>query len=348
MSPDLSRLVKRASEARVAHRRRRLRIPISTGSSDAPTTYFLVPDYAEPSGGVRVTYRHVDLLNAHGRSAAVLHQKPGFRCSWFDNDTRVVSAADAAVGPEDLLVVSELEVDLLAEQTMTVPHAVFNQSGALTWKFGPGAVSAHLRGDSGPLAMLTVSQQVARMLTFAFPRSDVRIVPPSIDTAIFHPGQAAPERVIAYMPRRDAPEAQLLWNLLAGRPALQGWRLQAIHGVPQAEVAARLRKSSMFVAVSLREGFGLPSAEAMACGAFVVGYHAFGGREFFDTEDTMPVEPGDVVALAQAIEFAVVRENEESGWMRGRGLAASMRIIRAYSREREEQALLRAYADLAP
>ncbi|WP_174484061.1 hypothetical protein [methanotrophic endosymbiont of Bathymodiolus puteoserpentis (Logatchev)] len=47
--------------------------------------YFLTPDYTHPSGGVHVIYRHVDILNAHGMKAYVLHTKPGFRCEWFAN-----------------------------------------------------------------------------------------------------------------------------------------------------------------------------------------------------------------------------------------------------------------------
>ena len=58
---------------------------------NAPRVFVLCPDYDAPSGGVRRLYRHVDVLRRKGTRAWVLHRKPGFRCSWFANDTPVVS-----------------------------------------------------------------------------------------------------------------------------------------------------------------------------------------------------------------------------------------------------------------
>src|SRR5947209_5016280 len=72
------------------------------------TVYYVAPDSDDPSGGMRVIYRHVDILNRHGIAAAVLHCRRGFRCSWFANETAVVyaeglitdSATDVIVFPE--------------------------------------------------------------------------------------------------------------------------------------------------------------------------------------------------------------------------------------------------------
>ena len=55
-----------------------------------PTVYFCAPDWNVPAGGIRVFYRHVDILNEAGIPAAVLHRRAGFRCTWFENHTRVV------------------------------------------------------------------------------------------------------------------------------------------------------------------------------------------------------------------------------------------------------------------
>src|SRR6476469_3158805 len=106
----------RARELRARQRRwerSRIVIPTTPQWASRPSVYFLTPDFDEPSGGIRVIYRHVDILNAAGIPAAVLHQRKGFRCRWFENDTRVTSVAESAVSPSDLLVVGELDVDLL-------------------------------------------------------------------------------------------------------------------------------------------------------------------------------------------------------------------------------------------
>lgn len=51
--------------------------------------YFLCPDNSKPAGGIKQLYRHVDILNKNGFSAFILHAKKGFRCSWFENDTKI-------------------------------------------------------------------------------------------------------------------------------------------------------------------------------------------------------------------------------------------------------------------
>jgi len=53
------------------------------------TIYYGCPDKDYPVGGVRVIYRHVDLLNRNGFDAFVLHHYFPFRCTWFENATRV-------------------------------------------------------------------------------------------------------------------------------------------------------------------------------------------------------------------------------------------------------------------
>lgn len=51
--------------------------------------YFLCPNETRPVGGIKVIYRHVDILNKNGFSAYVLHTKKGFKCTWFKNNSRI-------------------------------------------------------------------------------------------------------------------------------------------------------------------------------------------------------------------------------------------------------------------
>src|SRR5439155_2004537 len=103
----LRRLAKRAVHARELRARRPPRLASGTDPRRAPVVYYLTPDDNSPRGGVRVNYRHVDLLNAGGIEAAVLHTRTGFRCDWFANETRVVGASDVTLHPDDALVVPQ-------------------------------------------------------------------------------------------------------------------------------------------------------------------------------------------------------------------------------------------------
>ncbi|OIH83329.1 hypothetical protein BLJ79_14605 [Arthrobacter sp. UCD-GKA] len=75
-----------------------------------------------------------------------------------------------------------------------------------------------------------------------------------------------------------------------------------------------LRRSSIFMSLSDRDGFGLPPAEAMATGCFVVGYAGGGGNEFFDAAYSRQVSDttGMVREMLAAMNLSD-REREEYG-----------------------------------
>jgi len=102
------------------------------------------------------------------------------------------------------------------------------------------------------------------------------------------------------MPRKRRDEATEVLAILGARGALKGWEVVPIADRPEAETAAILRVASVFLSFSHREGFGLPPAEALACGCVVAGFHGFGGRDI--SPHAMWVPDGDVVAFARTVE----------------------------------------------
>ncbi len=52
--------------------------------------YLLAPDLPHPSGGLRVLYRHADILNSAGHSAFIVHHAAGFRPSFFEHSTPIL------------------------------------------------------------------------------------------------------------------------------------------------------------------------------------------------------------------------------------------------------------------
>ncbi len=100
---------------------------------------------------------------------------------------------------------------------------------------------------------------------------------------------------------------------LAPRQALVGWELEVLEGRPEGDVATQLRKSVLFISLSKAEGFGLPPAEAMACGCHVIGFHGMGGgREIFQSPFALAIEDGDVLALAIAVEAFLVSYDQRA------------------------------------
>ena len=50
---------------------------------------FICDDVNTPTGGIKQIYRQVDVLNANGFNAYVLHRHYGFKCTWFANETQI-------------------------------------------------------------------------------------------------------------------------------------------------------------------------------------------------------------------------------------------------------------------
>jgi glycosyltransferase involved in cell wall biosynthesis len=321
------------------------KIRFGAGSA-VPTVYYLARDYDEPSGGIRTLYRHVDILNDAGLPAAVLHRRPGFRCTWFPNQTRTTDVRSTRLGPADLLVVPETEANVLPTLPAGLKHVIFNQSGHLTWDRDPYRVSDHYLHNTDLLSIMVVSEHSRSLLRHAFDRPTHRIYL-CVDPALFHPPDRPNGRVLSYMPRRGQADAENVLHILRGRGVLTDWSVAALDGLTQDEVALRLRRSTIFLSTPYQEGFGLPAAEAMACGNFVIGFHGFGGREFFDPESSNPVPAGDLLGMALAVERALAHERVDPGWCWTRGVQAAKRILTEYSPERERTSLLAFYETLA-
>lgn len=332
-------------DVRERYRRRQVALPFGAGVSPSPTVYFLTPDHDVPSGGIRVIYRHVDLLNAAGIAAFVLHRASGFRCSWFEHETKVTDFGSAVIRRGDLLVVSELDVDLLAQLPPAIRYVVFNQNSHLTWKRAPDDMVRLYSSHPGLAGVVTVSGHNREMLACAFRGSPVHRVHLGIDPALFHPGRRARAPRIAYMPRRGRDDARQVLQILRSRGALEGWEVVPFDGLSHAEVAEQLRTTRIFLAFTHQEGFGLPAVEAMACGNYVIGNHGFAGREFFRPSYSKAIEAGDIMGFVRAVEEAVSREKLDPGWCAARGRLASKFIQAHYAPAREREDVTRLYRE---
>jgi glycosyltransferase involved in cell wall biosynthesis len=311
-----------------------------------PAIRVLCPDSDTPSGGVRTLYRYVDVLDDAGWDAAVLHHRSGFHCTWFANETRVVSVADPDLRPGDLLLVPEVYGAGIAAVPPELVTVSLNQNTYNTFlgAAGAGLVAASPYVDVPGLAgVIVVSVDNRDYLASMAPDLPVWIVPPSIDPAVFHPGgpqRAARRPVIGLMPRRRRRDASEVLSLLSAAGDLEGWEVRLIDGLTESQTADALRECAVFLSFSEREGFGLPPAEAMACGAYVVGFTGLAGREFFDPAYCSPVAEGDTPAFAAAVRRALARFRSDPDEMRARGELASQTILSRYGAQAQAAALI--------
>jgi glycosyltransferase involved in cell wall biosynthesis len=100
-----------------------------------------------------------------------------------------------------------------------------------------------------------------------------------------------------------------------------------------------MARTSIFLSLSHREGFGLPPLEAMAHRALVVGFDGGGGKEYASPRNGLWLAEGDLAGCAAALADAVrmvhdKRREVADKLTHGRATAA------AYSMENMRERLL--------
>ena len=276
----------------------------------------LHPDLDRPIGGVKQMHRFAEALTACGRQATLIQERAGFHPGWFSSEVQTIGLKQWKkrndLNPaRDCVVLPETFLNGFERYAPGLPKLIFNQNGAYT--FGSGkkdalAPAEVLRLYRHPelLQVLCVSQHdqglLARGLALGAARVS-RLVNP-IETDRFRP-LGAKRRRIAFMPRKNGHDAAVVAALVQAQPWWTGWELVPIHRQPQAEVARILQSSIAFLAFGHPEGFGLPLAEALACGCALVGYSGLGGRELFALGSehgvALEVAYGDWVGFVDAL-----------------------------------------------
>lgn len=271
-------------------------------------------------GGVKVIYHQAELVNqmlqplAH--SAVVMHPNTWrFRVKWFVSDVPVerrwlhwrwmgkpsLSRIDGCFDPEqELVVVPELWARKYGDQLahLGIPFAIYVQNGYYISKGDPAALNA---AYAGARCILTISDDASRCVAMAFPGTEDRIlrVHYSVDAQRFNPNQLK-ENLITYMPRKLADHSSKVLFFLRNHLPTH-WRIQAIDGLNEDDVANLLQRSKIFMSFSHFEGLGLPPLEAALCGNQVIGYTGQGGKEYWDQRVFTQIESGDVIQFAQAV-----------------------------------------------
>jgi glycosyltransferase involved in cell wall biosynthesis len=297
----------------------------------------------------------VDILRAHGREAYVRHTSPGYRLTWFANDTPVIDehafrdrfdpASDIIVLPEDL-----------GTRIGTFPgrKVIFNQNvfyGFYTFGFRTPPEYPYLRDDV--IGAMVVSEHNRDYLRFAFPQLPVHRVVNGIDASRFRFGDRSRKRLqIACVPTKAEMDLTQVIHILAAR-ARQGLNrlqnLEWVHlrGLSEADVAQHLEQSLFLLFVNIHEGMGMLPLEAMLSGVVVAGYSGGPLVEYLSEDVAVTARPGDCVALVQGIErVAAWFRDEDDRW---KAMVDGARHVASWhSPAREQQTVIDAWNALLP
>mgnify|MGYP003633026351 FL=1 len=166
-----------------------------------------------------------------------------------------------------------------------------------------------------------------------------------IDTNVFS-FQANKKKQIAFMPRKLREDSEQILNILNIRGVLNGWDIVSIQGMNEEEVAGVLKESAIFLSFNHREGFGMPPAEAMACGCVVVGYAGQGGEEYFLPNITYKVPQRNIQEFTKTLEQVILEFETNPQKIVKIGLEASKFIEKEYSMKQEQESIISVWQEL--
>ncbi|WP_417457021.1 glycosyltransferase [Kordiimonas sp.] len=304
---------------------------------------YLAPATNRPTGGVKVLYRHVELLDRQGVNCCVFHPSdPGFTCSWFDHNARVKKKLGFD-RTRDFFVVPEMWANTSGNQCVEqqARFAIFVQNGYLFAQgFDPSTYDRLRKVYEAADLILSISDDTTSMIKLAFPSLDSdKIVRVQLSVGGVFGGITMPrKKLISYMPRR-LPQHSELMNFFIREYLPAGWGIQAVDGLPEAGVAEKFSESSIFWSFSAMEGVGLPPIEAALCGNVVVGYTGEAGKEYFESPVFNEVHNGDVKSFIQKT-LEAIKYIEDGGLSSPAFVEGLAKLATTYSRENEKARLL--------
>ncbi|CAB3786197.1 hypothetical protein LMG28614_02251 [Paraburkholderia ultramafica] len=262
------------------------------------------PRTNEHAGGVKVIYDHSSRLNNSGViSSAIMHDRRGYEYPWVKHAAHLISDRD--LRPTDHLVLPEIKAAQLARilAPSGLKYSIFVQNGYYLRDRDGGCTDADVDyAYQNASAILSISEDTSSLISLHYPHLTGRIVRVfcSVDDSVFSADRKKRD-LITYMPRKNGAHAAAVVFALKKRLPTN-WEIRGIDGMNEAEVAALLKESQIFMSFSGLEGLGLPPVEAALCGNYVIGYHGGGGREYWASPNFEEIAVGDLGTFVRRVE----------------------------------------------
>jgi hypothetical protein len=283
---------------------------------------YLSPAVNIPIGGIKVIYRHSEMLNEAGISSSVFHpDDASFSCNWFNHNAIIRSGKrkwfrkkhmmyeKKPFNPKsDFIVIPEVWANQIGAQCIQrkLRYGIFVQNGYMIHQGGkkniPLLNTVYEKAD----LILSISEDTTEVLKLSFPnlnQNKICRVMPNIAEAF--KGQClSKKKIITYMPRKLTRHAEMIHFFLE-QSLPEGWKLAAIDNKSEQAVVALLKESSIFLSFCEAEGFALPPIEAALAGNLVIGYTGEGAKEYFKPPIFTEVHCGDLINFIGSVKNTI-------------------------------------------
>ncbi|MDO6351163.1 glycosyltransferase [Synechococcus sp. YX-04-1] len=318
----------------------------------ASPVYWLVlhPDVPKPIGGVKQMHRLAEFIQKSGRQSIIVQDEASFHPAWFESNVNTISRKEFIKRSSSLdkssnfLVFPETYLPAVSEYAPGFKNIIFNQNSSYTFgqpsaPFFRGEMSRVFDLYHSPLIshVLCVSQYDRDFLLdfIGLPENNVSLLVNGIEDNVSLSGSVKKSKIISYMPRKNYFDSEIVCTSLRRYFSHAGWKLMPIASCSHDQVIESLRKSLIFLSFGHPEGFGLPVAEAMACGCAVVGYSGLGGKELFDLSSQFglgfEVAFGDWKQFLPSVSQLVSHIDNNSDQFKNSLVSMSLQTSRVYS-----------------
>ncbi len=245
----------------------------------------------------------------------------------------------------DVIVVPEIYGPGVERVLPNNDKVVYNQNCYYTFNAYKLKGNCSLYSNSKIKGIMVASEDAGNYLHYAFPGLNLFRIHYGINKNIFN-FSANKKKQIAFMARKVKEDIIQVINILKIRDALKGWDLIEIANLNEQEVSKILKESALFLSFSHREGFGMPPAEAMACGCIVIGYTGNGGDEYFKESFSYPIAERNIQGFAKTIEQVILEYENDNRALLEKGRMASEFILKEYSLEVEEEDIVNVWSNI--
>jgi glycosyltransferase involved in cell wall biosynthesis len=340
-----------------------------------PKIYFICPQNKFASGGVKQIYKMVEILNNNGFNAVLLLKKNG-KEKWFNSKVSIETSPylfkkikysytrkkinfwrkivlhylklkSLKFQKNAILVFPEIYGPNISSLEPEIQKVIFNQNCYYSFEHFSlfDDVENNIYKNPKLIATIVASNDAKKYLKFAFPKIRIKKMRLGIDENIFT-YSSAKKKQIAFMPRKLQNDVVQVINILKSRHKIDDWEFVPIENKSEKEVAEIMKESAIFLSFNHKEGFGLPPAEAMACGCIVIGYKGQGGKDYFNENYSYPIDDGDISTFAETIEkVATEFFINESSFLK-KGKETSDFILNEFNLDNEEQDTLKAWRSI--
>jgi glycosyltransferase involved in cell wall biosynthesis len=296
----------------------------------------------EITGGIKVMFRHVEMLQKLGFDASIY--SPDGHPNWMSSSAPLFVGTNPAADPDNAMVFPEVLTGVLGQAVRTPTPAskvllcqnqyhIFNET-----------VPAMSLAELSFAKLITVGELSKRFLERVLGPASFDVVPVWVDRELFFPRSKSLR--IATFPKKLPIHYALIRRIFEAKyPRYRKVPWDLITAKSEDESAEILGRCAVLLSLCERECVPLTALEAMASGCIVVGFHGYGGQEYATDDNGIWLRPDHLEETADALADALAGVEADS--VRSHGLrAAALATAQRFNRGETEAALRRTFGSL--